>query len=831
MFLNGKEKGDVRLQELEKTANKGLNFSRLFLGSMSHLSTRDFEGLSVEEAFRRLESKPEGLDAKEVERRLRVFGYNEILEKRENPLLDYLRRYWGPLPWLMEFTIAVSYLAGRYFEAAIMLGLLVLNATLGYLHAKSSKKAVELLKEKLTVNARVLRDGKWVSVPARELVPGDIIYLRIGSIVPADVKVFEGRILVDQSALTGESQPVEVSPGGIAFSGSIVKNGEAKCLVVNTGTRTYFGKTLELVREARSRSEQEEVVLQVTRYAVLLGLLGLVVASIISVWEKRPLIDLANMAVVFLMSSVPVALPAVLTIMQAYGATELARRGVLVTRLSAAEDFSAVDVGCLDKTGTITMNKLQVVEVKAFLEDEEKIAIYAFLASREESGDPIDTAVVEFARSRGVKTEGYRIVEYIPFDPSTKRSEAIVSHNGERFKVVMGEPKTILSLSSNREAVESRVIDELEKAAARGMRTLAVARSYEDTSNVKLVALLHLIDPPRPDSPRLIAELKENGIRPIMLTGDNAAVAREIAKQVGIGERVESVRELKSSGRSLAEVIEEVDGLAEVYPEDKFNVVKTLQEKGHFVAMTGDGVNDAPALSQAEVGIAVANATDAAKAAASIVLVQPGIQPIVEAVKVSRVIHERALSWVINKLTKTVQSIFVLLIGMLLYRRMLLEPVDMALILLANDFLTMSLATDHATPSTRPTRWRLFPITITSSILGVLMALPALAVASWVVSGNTDWKLVRGVTMLAMVYTSQFRIMLVRERNWLWSSKPGKELTISTIATFIIFTAMGLLGITTPSVPPSMLLMTLACSSLVLLLDPIKVYTYRKTNR
>ncbi|MGB9709496.1 MAG: plasma-membrane proton-efflux P-type ATPase [Infirmifilum sp.] len=795
---------------------------------MSSISTKDYQKMSLEEVFEKLGSSPQGLSSQEAEKRLKEYGFNEIPEKKENPLLEYLKRYWGPLPWLMEFTIAVSYLAGRYFEAAIMLGLLVLNATLGHYHARSSKKAVELLKRKLTVNARVLREGKWVSLPARELVPGDIVFLRLGSVVPADVKLIEGKLLVDQSALTGESLPVEVSPGDVAFSGSIVKRGEAKCIVVNTGTRTYFGKTLELIKQAKSRSEQEEVVLQVTRYAVFIGLAGLVVASIISIWERRPLIDLTNMAVVFLMSSVPVALPAVLTIMQAYGALELARNGVLVTRLSAAEDFSAVDVSCLDKTGTITMNKLRVVEVRTFMEDEGKAALYALLASRAEAEDPLNLAVIEYAKSKGVDASRYTVVEFTPFDPSIKRSEAVVQHDGERFKVVMGEPRTVLSLSSNREKIEKEVLEELDKAASRGMRTLAVARSKEDISKLELVALIHLLDPPRPDSRQLILELKANGIRPIMLTGDNVAVAKEIAKQVGIGERVLSVRDLRSSGKELVDVIDEVDGLAEVYPEDKFHVVKALQAKGHFVAMTGDGVNDAPALSQAEVGIAVENATDAAKAAASIVLVKPGIEPIVMAVKVSRTLHERALSWVINKVSKTVQSIAVLLAGMLVYRRMLLEPVDMALLLLANDFLTMSLATDHATPSQKPTRWRLVPIAIQSLLLGFLMALPVFLVSRFTFSNGADWSLVRATTLLAMVYTSQFRVLMVRERDWMWHSKPGRELTISIIATFLAFTLMGLYGVILPRMSIEDILTVLACSLTVLLLEPLKVFLSRK---
>ncbi len=787
------------------------------------LSTREFERMSVEEALRVLGSSAEGLSEEEAGRRLAEYGYNEVPERRESPLLAYLRRYWGPLPWLMEVAIAVSYAAGRVFEAEVLLFLLVLNATLGFAHERSSRRVVELLKRRLRVLVSVRRGGAWRVVEARELVPGDVILLRLGSAVPADVKVLEGRLLVDQSALTGESLPVEVGVGGVAYSGSIVRSGEAKCLVVNTGPRTFFGRTIELVREAKAVSQQERVILAFTRYMLAVGVAALLLALPIALAEGWPAARVLDLAVTFLMGSVPVALPAVLTIMQAYAALELSRRGVLVTRLSAAEDAGAVDVACFDKTGTLTENKLRVVEVRAFGCSERDVLLLASLAAGEGAQNPIDEAVLRRAGEEGVDRSGCRVESYTPFDPHIKRSEAVAVCGGRRLRVAMGEPRTIVDLCGLSGEEARRVISEVEDASRRGLRTLAVAVG-EDGGSMRVAGLLHLLDPPRRDSAELLAKLRGLGVRPVMLTGDNALVAREVARMAGVGDRVVSVRELRERGASLEDAVEGVDGLAEVFPEDKFDVVRALQSRGHVVAMTGDGVNDAPALSQAEVGIAVAGATDAAKAAASMVLLEEGLKPIVDAVTVGRVLHERALTWVLNKAVKTLQVVAVVLAGMLWLRRLVLEPYQMALLLVANDFLTMSIAMDNARPSPRPARWRMKPLVALSAALAAAMTGPPLLVLVLSVSSGIAWGKVTAAVLLSLIYTSQLRLLVIRERGWLWSSKPGKALVLSIAGTFAVFTALALAGILLPRFSAGELLTNLTVSSTCLLAEPAKVY-------
>ena len=792
-------------------------------------SVRDMENMSIKEVIAYLSSSEEGLSSEEVSRRLKEYGFNEVPEKKKNPLLEYLKRYWGPLPWLMEITIITSIVAEKILEAEIIAFLLVLNATIGFLHSRSSEKTVQLLKKKLSVKVSVLRDGKWIEVDARELVPGDIIFLRIGSIVPADAKVINGNMLVDQSALTGESLPVEVGPGGIIYSGSIVKRGEARCIVVATGTKTYFGRTIELVKEAKTTSMQEEAVLKITRYMLYAGLVALAVSIPIGIMEKWSVFSLIDLAVVFLMSCVPVALPAVLTIMQAYGSMELSRRNVLVTRLSAVEDIGAVNVACLDKTGTITLNQLEVVGVKGYGFTEKDVVLYAVLASREEAHDPLNDAIITYGKRIGVTRDLCKELSFTPFEPSLKRSECVALCGNEKVRAILGEPKTVLSLCTNNEHLKDKVLQDIEEASRKGARTLAVAVQRGDSREVTFAGLIHLMDPPRPDAREMILKLREHGVRPVMLTGDNVAIAKEIAKNVAIGERIFSVREIMSKDVKLEDIIDEADGLAEVYPEDKFNVVKALQSKGYRVAMTGDGVNDAPALSQAEAGIAVKQATDAAKAAASLVLLEDGLSVIVDAITVGRILHQRALTWVINKITKTLQTILVILVGMLWLRKMTITPMGMAVLLLANDFLTMTISTDNARPSKKPATWNVKNIMIFSLPLSIAMLIPPVIVTYISPSVlNSSWNATVSAVLLSLIYTSQVRILMVRERNWLWSSRPGRELTISLLGTLIVFTLLAYTGIIFTELTPNLLLVVATTSLIPLVFEPLKVYLTKK---
>lgn len=494
--------------------------------------------------------------------------------------------------------MALSYIIGHYLEVVIVFGLLTLNAIIGFHHTGSSLKALELLKKRLAIRAKILRNGEWVVKDAREIVPGDIIQVGLGDLVPADTKIVAGEVSVDQSALTGESLPVTTHPSGILYSNSIIKRGEAKALVLNTGAHTYFGKTAELVKIAKPKSHQGQIMSAIVKYAMYVGIASLAFVVLDAALTRVvDVLTIVRFALIFLMGSVPVALPAVFAIVLAVGAMQLAKEGALVTRLNSIEDAASMEVLCLDKTGTITQNKLSVTDPIPFQGFEKNdVAIIARLASKEEIRDVIDLAVIDYAKNLPASVR-YTQDSFTPFDPATKRSEAIVEHNGKRFRVAKGAPQVILSLCKVDDETRKKVNTDVESLSKKGYRTLAVAKSeYNDLDSLRLVGLLPLADPPRPDSKETIGELKRLGIKTKMLTGDNVAIAREIASQVDIGNRIYPMSNLeKLSEADQARILDEYDGLAEIYPEDKYKVVKLLQSRGHMVGMTGDGVNDSPA--------------------------------------------------------------------------------------------------------------------------------------------------------------------------------------------------------------------------------------------
>ncbi len=619
-------------------------------------STSEYKKISMEATLRSLEASITGLTESEVEKRLERFGYNEIIEKKKNPFLEFLLRYWGPMPWLLELAMALSFVLKHDLEGIIIFVLLTVNAVIGHLHSRGSQRAVELLKKKLAIKAKVLRNGKWVIKEAKEIVPGDVITVGLGDIVPADAVLMSGELSVDQSALTGESLPVKSHPSDILYAGSVVVRGEARGLVVNTGANTYFGKTTELVKIARPKSHQDEVMMAIVKNMMVLGIAAAILVSLYALVIHAGILLILTFAVIFLMGAVPVALPAVLSIVQSVGAMELAKRGALVTRLASIEDAASIDVLCLDKTGTITQNRLSVIDGLPFSEyRQEDVFALAALASQEEGMDLIDLAVIEYAKIKGFDLSGYRQIEYTPFNPSIKRTEAIIEGAGKRFRVVKGAAQVVLSLCQGINQADREKADGMIEAFSRkGFRTIAVARSEgDDLNDLKLAGLLPLADPPRPDSKRIIEEARRLGIKPMMLTGDNIAIGREIAVQTGIGGNIIRMADIEAlSEDERVKVVGESDGFAEIYPEDKYKIVKLLQSRGHMVGMTGDGVNDAPALKQAEMGVAVSNSTDVAKASASVVLTEPGIGVIIDTITISRQTYQRMLTWVLTRSPK-----------------------------------------------------------------------------------------------------------------------------------------------------------------------------------
>ena len=754
--------------------------------------------MTIAAAFEALKAGPQGLTASEARERLARYGFNEIAQTTERPILAFLRRFWGPMPWLLELAMVLAIVLGHDVEGLMIFVLLTINAVIGQLHSRNSRRAVEMLKSRLAVRAKLLRDGSWSLHEAREIVPGDVVAVRIGDVVPADAKILDGEVSVDQSALTGESLPVDRTPGGVLYSGSSITRGEARCLVVGTGVQTFFGKTAELVKIAKPKSHQEEVMLQVVRSMMYLGIAATLLVAAYALALHVGFLVIMTFAVIFLMGAVPVALPAVLTIVQAVGAVELSRKGALVTRLDCIEDAASIDSLCLDKTGTITENRLTVREIVPLgtWSDEEVLRL-AGLASRRDTMDVIDLAVLERVSSLSDASDGYRPISFTPFDPSTKRTEAVVDSAVGRVRIVKGAPQIVLGLCASADAaLLDRARQTVETLSHKGYRTIAVARSSSPGGELAIAGMISLSDPPRPDSQTMIGEIKRLGIKPYMLTGDNESIARQVAQEVGIGARIMRMSELNGvEEKNRLQTLGAHDGLAEIYPEDKYRVVRLLQAGGHMVGMTGDGVNDAPALKQAEMGIAVNNATDVAKASASMVLTEPGVSVIVDAIRISRQIYQRMLTWVINKVTKVIGFVGLLTVGFVWLHAIPISLLGMALLVFANDFATMALSTDNAASTTNPNSWKVRNIVLACllpSALFVLQGIGAILIAQQLF--NASGAELRTVVLLTLVFASQFRVLIVRDRRHFWSSRPGAGVAISAAATILLFCLLGAFG-------------------------------------
>ena len=799
-------------------------------------NTSEYKNISSEQVIKFLRTSLQGLSEHEALSRVKKFGYNEIAEVKKNAVFQFLKRYWGPMPWLLEFSIVLTIILQHYTESSIIFTLLTINAVIGYIQSQNSQKAVEMLKKRLEIKAKVLRDGKWVLREAKDIAPGDIINIKLGDLVPADVKILDGHVSVDESALTGESLPKDMNESGIIYSSSIVKRGEAKCVVINTGANTYFGKTVELVKVAKPKSKQEELMFSIVKYMMYLGITASVIVSIYAVYLHKDIMFILSFIVIFLIGAIPVALPAVLTIVQAVGAMELSKKGVLVTRLDSIEDAASIDIFCFDKTGTITQNKLSVIDSAAFGKyNNEDIIKMATLASKEEGMDAIDVSIINYSKAAKIKFEGYNQISYTPFNPAIKRTEAVINCNGKNFSIIKGAAQTIMELCGKIDkAVLNNINDIVLKFSSKGFRTIAVAVSDDENSNIyNFAGLIAIADPQRIDSKKMIEEIKALGIRTIMLTGDNAAIAKEIAGQVGIGSKIMCAGDLK--GLSKAEqlkAIEESDGFAEVYPEDKYNIVKLLQENGHMVGMTGDGVNDSPALKQAELGTAVSEATDVAKASASIILTKPGLSEIIDSIKVSRKTYQRMLTWVINKIIKVVEVVVLFTAGFFWLHDVVISLLGMSLLVFANDFVTMSIATDNVKSTDTPNSWDVKRITVSSLILGIFFALEDLfLIFAGLKYFHLQFDKIRTLVMLSLVFNTQFRILIVRERQHFWSSVPSKNLLIVNIATIIGFILLGIYGVFIPNLLMNQVFIILfAALTFMLIVDFLKYYLFKKFN-
>jgi H+-transporting ATPase len=761
-----------------------------------------------------------GLPSATATARLAAEGANDVPEEKSHPLLRFARKFWGLSAWMIELIALLSFILHKEADLAVALALLVVNAILSFLEEQKASAAVAALRRKLDVTARVLRDGGWSALPARMLVRGDVVRVRAGDFVPADVQVIDGTLQVDQSALTGESREAARRADDTVYSGSIARRGEANAVVTATGVRTYFGRTTQLVQSARPKLHVEEVVSRLVRW--LLAVVGVLVAVTLAVSRVRglPLAETIPIALVVLMSAIPVALPVMFSVSMALGSMELARTGVLISRLSAIEDAATMDVLCADKTGTLTMNRLSfegTLPQPGF--NESDVLGTGALASNEANEDPIDIAFLRAAQDQSLVRAPARVVSFEPFSAATRRTEAVVDTDGRRIRAVKGALRTVAALAGLDAAAIGALEEQASSRIAPGARVLAVARAEGD-SPLQLVGLAYLQDPPRPDSARLIGELRALGIGVKMLTGDALPVAREIARRLGLGTIVRAP-DLRATGpdADAADLASHADGFAEVLPEDKFEVVKRLQAAGHVVGMTGDGVNDAPALRQAEVGIAVSGATDVAKGAASAVLTTEGLVDIVDLVKNGRAIYQRVLTWIVNKVSSTVLKAGFVVVAFLVSGKFVISALGMVLLVFMTDFVKISLATDRVRPSQAPETWNVGPLARVALVIGIVMLIEALALLAW---GWSRFGLASAPGQLqtfafeTLLFFSVFSILSIRERRAFWRSRPSTPMLLALGADAVVGVAIGIFGFAElRPLPAAWIALVFACAGIL----------------
>jgi H+-transporting ATPase len=738
---------------------------------------------------------PMGLSSAEAARRLVKFGPNAVIEQPPHPLRAIARHFWSPVAWMLEATVVLQLVVGERLEALMIVILLLLNVGLGVFQESRANAALELLKQRLSPKARVRREGAWMTVPGADLVPGDLVQLSLGGIVPADIRIGTGSLLVDQSMLTGESIPVDLGTGKTVYAGALVRRGEATGEVVGTGTDTYFGRTAELVGIAHVESSEQNAVLGVVRaltvvnFAIVVGIVAYAHTIGMSVTQIIPPVLTA------LLSAVPVALPATFTLAAALGAKTLAVRGVLLTRLSALHEAAMIDVLCADKTGTLTRNELAVTAVRAVVDgySDNDILALAAIASSPEGQDPIDTVIRSVAAQRAVVLPAQlQVLRFTPFDPSLKMAEAIVKDDsGRQQRVVKGAPAAVSALAPMTRAA-SVALDEFTKS---GYRTLAVAAGPLD--DLVILGLIAFGDPPREDSPELLAELESLGVATVMVTGDAVATATAVARAIGLSGAV-------CPAGSIPESVtpENFAVYAGMFPEDKFRLVKAFQRSGHAVGMCGDGANDAPALRQAQMGIAVSTATDVAKAAAGVVLTEPGLAGIVTCIKEGRSAFQRVLTYTLSILVNKCATLIVMGVGLVMTGHAVLTPMLQALMMLVSDMVTMSRAADHARPSAYPNAWRVRNLILAAIPLGIFKLCYYVAVLA------TGWFVLRlspsqmqTLTFLALALAGQANIYVLRERRHFWKSVPAPVMLVASSADVMIVTGLALAGLLMAGLP------------------------------
>jgi H+-transporting ATPase len=769
-----------------------------------HVTKNDFKSIPMSELQKKLDASLDGLSEAEAKKRLIHYGPNALEEKKTNAFLKFLTYFWGPIPWMIEVAIILSAVIQHWPDFIIILILLFSNAVVGFWEEYQAGNVIEALKAKLAIKSLVKRDGKWITPPASELVPGDIIRMRLGDIVPADARLLEGdSVEVDQSALTGESLPITRKSGEAVFSGSIIRQGEISALVYATGENTYFGKTAKLVEEAHTVSHFQRAVLKIGNYLIILALILVSLIIAVAIYRGDPILSTLQFALVLTVAAIPVAMPTVLSVTMAVGARILAKKKAIVSKLVAIEELAGVDVLCADKTGTLTQNKLTLGTpfcVNPF--NAEQVILNGALASRLDDNDIIDMAVMKGLNSKD-SLKGYKMVHFQPFDPVHKRTEATIKGPDKKtFKVTKGAPQVILKLSACDETVKAAATKAVDEVAARGFRALGVARA-DGKGKWQLVGVLPLYDPPRKDAKKTVATAFAMGVKIKMITGDALAIAKETAKKLAMGSNILDASTLSDSKHKetakMTKYIENADGFAQVFPEQKFHIIDVLQKKGHMVGMTGDGVNDAPALKKADCGIAVSSATDAARAAASIVLTTPGLSVIIDAIKESRKIFQRMNSYAIYRIAETLRVLLFMTAAILIFNFYPLTAVMIVMLALLNDGAILSIAYDNVHYKDKPEAWNMRMVLGIASVLGIIGTLSTFVLFYL---GDQVFHFTREhlqpMMYLKLSVAGHLTIFITRTREPFWSIRPARILWMAVLGTQILATFIAVYGFLMP---------------------------------
>lgn len=761
-----------------------------------------------------------GLSSAEAAKRIAADGPNAVAEERESEARRILRHFWAPVPWMLEATMLLQLAIGGYLEAALIAGVLLLNVALGVFQENRADAALELLKQRLMLKARAYRDSRWIDVSAADLVAGDFVALSLGNVVPADIRIVKGSILLDQSMLTGESVPVEAEAGKIAYAGALVRRGEADGIVAATGTRTYFGRTAELVRVAHVESTELKAVTELARNLSILNAVIVIALVAYAEVQRLPSSQIILLVLTAMLAAVPVALPATFSLAAALGARAVALNGVLLTRLSALHEAATIDVLCVDKTGTLTSNELAVTSVIPLAEGWTKADVLGFaaLASSPDGSDPVDAAIRKASQANPSARSLPQVTHFTPFDPARKRAEAkAISADGRAVTIIKGAPSTLGTIALTEDAAAK-----LQALTAAGYRTLIVADGTPEA--IRLLGFVALSDPPRRDSAGLLDQLRALGMRTIMVTGDAPATASTIAHAIGLEGKICPPGKIPDQVSATDYAI-----YAGVFPEDKFRLVRAFQSGGHAVGMCGDGTNDAPALRQAQMGIAVSTATDIAKKASGIVLTAPGLGGIVTAIREGRTVFQRVLTYALTMLVNKSVTLIVLGVGLILTGHAVLTPVLQAMSMFAGDFASMARAADRATPSPYPNAWRVRSLVIAAIPLAsfkLFFLISVIATGAFRL-GMSPGQL-QTLTFILLVFAGQGMMFVLRERGRMWHSRPSLVLMLFSFTDIVIVSTVAIFGFLTPPISPNTVLMLFGATVFfVLAIDQVKTILFR----